>query len=47
VLLKFGLDRVAPLEHAIVPATIMILAFFLSARFLRRMPPLIVAMPAV
>ncbi|MCK2184727.1 benzoate/H(+) symporter BenE family transporter [Halomonas getboli] len=46
VLLKFGLNMVAPLEHAIVPAAIMILAFFLSARFLRRVPPLIVAMLA-
>ncbi|MFG6178532.1 benzoate/H(+) symporter BenE family transporter [Halomonas sp. THAF12] len=46
ILLKFGLNMVAPLENAILPAAIMILAFFLSARFLRRVPPLIVAMLA-
>lgn len=46
VLLKFGLNMVAPLENAMLPAAIMILAFFLSARFLRRVPPLIVAMLA-
>ncbi|MFL1454206.1 benzoate/H(+) symporter BenE family transporter [Marinobacter sp. GN3S48] len=46
ILLKFGLNMVAPLENALVPATMMILVFFLSARFLRRIPPLIVAMLA-
>ena len=46
VLLKFGLNMVAPLENAMLPAAIMILAFFLSARLLRRVPPLIVAMLA-
>ncbi|WP_431025149.1 benzoate/H(+) symporter BenE family transporter [Halomonas sp. H5] len=46
VLLKFGLNMVAPLENALLPAAIMILAFFFSARLLRRVPPLIVAMLA-
>ncbi|WP_275286707.1 benzoate/H(+) symporter BenE family transporter [Halomonas elongata] len=46
ILLKFGLNMVEPLENALLPAAIMILAFFLSARFLRRVPPLIVAMLA-
>lgn len=46
VLLKFGLNMVAPLENAMLPAAIMILAFFFSARLLRRVPPLIVAMLA-
>ena len=46
ILLKFGLNMVAPLESAMLPAAIMILAFFISARLLRRVPPLIVAMLA-
>ncbi|MDI5932376.1 benzoate/H(+) symporter BenE family transporter, partial [Halomonas kalidii] len=46
ILLKFGLNMVAPLENAMLPAAIMILAFFFSARLLRRVPPLIVAMLA-
>lgn len=46
MLLSFGLNMVKPLESAIVPASIMILAFFLSARLLRKVPPLVVAMLA-
>src|SRR5690554_7306501 len=46
MLLSFGLNMVRPLENAIVPAAIMILAFFLSARLLRKVPPLIVSMLA-
>ncbi|PWW30120.1 benzoate/H(+) symporter BenE family transporter [Chromohalobacter israelensis] len=46
ILLKFGLNMVTSLESALLPATIMILAFFFSARLLRRVPPLIVAMLA-
>lgn len=46
ILLKFGLNMVTPLESAMLPAAIMILAFFFSARLLRRVPPLIVAMLA-
>ncbi|WP_445158637.1 benzoate/H(+) symporter BenE family transporter [Halomonas sp. E14] len=46
ILLSFGLNMVRPLENAMLPAAIMILAFFLSARLLRKVPPLIVAMLA-
>jgi len=46
MLLSFGLNMVKPLESAIVPASIMILAFFISARLFRKIPPLIVAMLA-
>ncbi|MCK0745223.1 benzoate/H(+) symporter BenE family transporter [Chromohalobacter nigrandesensis] len=46
ILLSFGLNMVDPLEHAMLPASIMILAFFVSSRFLRKVPPLIVAMLA-
>lgn len=46
MLLSFGLNMIQPLESAIVPAAIMILAFFLSARLLRKVPPLIVSMLA-
>nr|WP_298058092.1 benzoate/H(+) symporter BenE family transporter [uncultured Halomonas sp.] len=46
MLLSFGLNMVRPLESAIVPASIMILAFFFSARLFRKIPPLIVAMLA-
>nr|WP_232230310.1 benzoate/H(+) symporter BenE family transporter [Halomonas sp. 1513] len=46
MLLSFGLNMVKPLENAIVPATIMILAFFVSARLFRKVPPLVVAMLA-
>ncbi|NGO90962.1 MAG: benzoate transporter, partial [Halomonas sp.] len=46
MLLSFGLNMVKPLESAIVPASIMILAFFFSARLLRKVPPLVVAMLA-
>ncbi len=46
MLLSFGLNMVRPLESAIVPAAIMILAFFVSARLLRKVPPLIVSMLA-
>ena len=46
MLLSFGLNMVKPLESAVVPASIMILAFFISARLFRKIPPLIVAMLA-
>ncbi|AQU84333.1 MULTISPECIES: benzoate/H(+) symporter BenE family transporter [unclassified Halomonas] len=46
MLLSFGLNMVRPLESAIVPASIMILAFFISARLFRKIPPLVVAMLA-
>ncbi|WP_245784342.1 benzoate/H(+) symporter BenE family transporter [Halomonas korlensis] len=46
ILLKFGINMVSPLESAILPASIMILTFFISARLLRRVPPLIVSMVA-
>ena len=46
MLLSFGLNMVSPLEDAMLPATIMILAFFISARLFRKVPPLIVAMLA-
>ncbi|SDM34073.1 benzoate membrane transport protein [Franzmannia pantelleriensis] len=46
MLLSFGLNMVKPLENAIVPATIMILAFFISARLFRKIPPLVTAMLA-
>nr|WP_249410197.1 benzoate/H(+) symporter BenE family transporter [Halomonas venusta] len=46
MLLSFGLNMVKPLESAIVPASIMILAFFISARLFRKVPPLVVAMLA-
>ncbi|OJA06091.1 benzoate/H(+) symporter BenE family transporter [Halomonas sp. QHL1] len=46
MLLSFGLNMVEPLESAIVPTSIMILAFFISARLFRKIPPLIVAMLA-
>ncbi|KPQ30931.1 MAG: benzoate:H symporter BenE [Halomonas sp. HL-93] len=46
MLLSFGLKMVSPLEDALVPASIMILAFFFSARLFRKIPPLIVSMLA-
>ncbi|MDP3536399.1 MAG: benzoate/H(+) symporter BenE family transporter [Halomonas sp.] len=46
MLLSFGLNMVEPLESAIVPASIMILAFFISSRLFRKIPPLVVAMLA-
>ena len=46
MLLSFGLNMVKPLENAMVPAAIMMLAFFISARVLRKIPPLIIAMAA-
>jgi benzoate membrane transport protein len=46
VLLSFGLNMVRPLDNALLPASIMILSFFLSARLIRKVPPLIVAMLA-
>lgn len=46
MLLSFGLKMVSPLEGAIVPAAIMILAFFISARLFRKIPPLVVSMAA-
>ncbi|PMR72051.1 benzoate/H(+) symporter BenE family transporter [Billgrantia endophytica] len=46
MLLSFGLNMVEPLENALLPASIMILAFFLSARLFRKIPPLVVAMLA-
>jgi benzoate membrane transport protein len=46
VLLSFGLNMVRPLDNAILPASIMILSFFLSARLIRKVPPLIVSMAA-
>ncbi|MGB8714173.1 MAG: benzoate/H(+) symporter BenE family transporter [Onishia taeanensis] len=44
VLLKFGTNMVMPLQSALIPALVMILAFFFSARFLRRVPPLVVTL---
>ena len=44
VLLSFGLNMVRPLENAMLPAAIMILSFFLSARLIRKVPPLFVSM---
>lgn len=44
VLLKFGTNMVMPLQNALIPAVVMIMAFFLSARFLRRIPPLVVTL---
>jgi benzoate membrane transport protein len=46
VLLSFGLNMVRPLDNALLPASIMILSFFLSARLIRKVPPLIVSMAA-
>ncbi|SDO43002.1 benzoate/H(+) symporter BenE family transporter [Vreelandella arcis] len=46
MLLSFGLKMVTPLEEALVPASIMILAFFISARLFRKIPPLIVSLLA-
>lgn len=46
VLLSFGTKMVSPLEDAMLPAAIMILSFFLSARLFRKVPPLIVSMGA-
>ena len=46
ILLSFGTKMVTPLESAMLPAAIMILTFFISARLLRRVPPLIVSMAA-
>nr|WP_300314236.1 benzoate/H(+) symporter BenE family transporter [Halomonas sp.] len=44
ILLKFGTNMVMPLQTAMVPAVVMILAYFFSARYLRRVPPLVVTM---
>ncbi|ALM54678.1 benzoate transporter [Halomonas huangheensis] len=44
ILLKFGTNMVMPLQNAMLPAVVMILAFFLATRFLRRVPPLVVAL---
>ncbi|GHE22245.1 benzoate/H(+) symporter BenE family transporter [Halomonas urumqiensis] len=44
VLLKFGTNMVAPLGSALLPATIMILSFFFAARYLRRVPPLVITL---
>lgn len=46
ILLKFGFNMVTPLENALLPAAIMILSFFVTARAMRQVPPLIVAMLA-
>lgn len=46
MLLSFGLKMVNPLEGSLVPASIMILAFFISARLFRKIPPLIVSLLA-
>ncbi|QJQ95988.1 MULTISPECIES: benzoate/H(+) symporter BenE family transporter [Halomonadaceae] len=46
ILLNFGLNMVRPLENAMLPAAIMILSFFLSARLFRKVPPLLVSMGA-
>ncbi len=44
VLLKFGTNMVMPLQNALLPASIMILSFFFAARYLRRIPPLVVTL---
>jgi benzoate membrane transport protein len=44
VLLKFGTNMVMPLQNALLPAAVMILSFFFAARYLRRMPPLVVTL---
>ncbi|MGR4070093.1 benzoate/H(+) symporter BenE family transporter [Billgrantia sp. C5P2] len=44
ILLKFGTNMVMPLQNALVPAAIMILSFFFAARYLRRVPPLVVTL---
>nr|WP_267965979.1 benzoate/H(+) symporter BenE family transporter [Halomonas aerodenitrificans] len=46
VLLSFGTRMVGSLDDALLPASIMILSFFLAARLFRRVPPLLVAMGA-
>ena len=46
VLLNFGTRMVGSLDDALLPASIMILSFFLAARLFRRVPPLLVAMGA-
>ncbi|GHB12940.1 benzoate transporter [Modicisalibacter luteus] len=46
ILLSFGTKMVSPLEDAMLPAAIMILSFFLSARLFRKVPPLLVSMGA-
>lgn len=44
ILLKFGINMVMPLQDATLPAIVMILSFFFSARYLRRVPPLVVTL---
>lgn len=46
VLLSFGTRMVAPLEGALLPAAVMILSFFVTARLRLRVPPLVISILA-